>query len=288
MRTVRRCATTPSILKQGGKKGRGKPSRGPSPRREAAFFKKSAVTILPNALRRSMMNAADVMTHPVYTVAPDTSIVDAARLMLAHHVSGLPVVDADGKLVGILTEGDLLRRAETGTEQRRPRWLEIVVGPGFLAQEYVDAHARRVEQVMTENVASVTPQTRLSDLVHLMEKRRIKRLPVVVCGRVVGIVSRADLVHALVSAFGSRERAPHGDDEIRGRILNEIANQPWGPRTSVAFAVSQGVVELTGTILDDRERTALKVLVENVPGVKSTDDHLVWVDPVSGTVVPAP
>jgi CBS domain-containing protein len=230
------------------------------------------------------MNAANVMTHPVYTVAPDTSIVDAARLMLEHHVSGLPVVDADGKLVGILTEGDLLRRAETGTEQRRPRWLELVVGPGFLAQEYVDAHARRVEQVMTENVASVTPQTRLSDLVHLMEKRRIKRLPVVVCGRVVGIVSRADLVHALVSAFGSRER----DDEIRGRILNEIANQPWGPRTSVAVAVSQGAVELTGTILDDRERTALKVLAENVPGVKSIDDRLVWVDPVSGTVVPAP
>jgi CBS domain-containing protein len=234
-----------------------------------------------------MMNAADVMTRPAITVTPETTIADAARLLLERHISGVPVVDADGNMVGMLTEGDLLRRAETGTERRRPRWLEILVGPGFLAQDYVAAHARKVSQVMTEKVASVTPQTPLPDLVRLMEKRRVKRLPVVAGGRVVGIVSRADLVHALLGTFNSPEQAAHSDEEIRGRILTEIAQQPWGPRSSVEVAVTNGVVELDGTILDDRERTALKVLVENVPGVIAINDHLVWVDPVSGTVLPA-
>jgi CBS domain-containing protein len=233
------------------------------------------------------MNAADVMTRAVVTVAPDTTIAEAARLLLGHRISGLPVVDRSCEMVGILTEGDLLRRAETGTERQRPRWLEFLLGPGRLARDYVDTHARLVSEVMTEDVVSVPPQTPLPVLVRLMEARHIKRLPVVDGGRVVGIVSRANLVHALLNALAKPAAGTSSDEEIRARILAEISNQPWGPRTSVDVAVKDGIVEYCGVILDERERNALRVLAENITGVKAVKDHTVWVDAASGIVIPA-
>jgi len=234
------------------------------------------------------MKAADVMTRPVLTVTPDGTIAEAARLMLERHVSGLPVLDGDGKIVGMLTEGDLLRRAETGTERHRPRWLELIIGPGRLARDYVDTHARRIAEVMTGDVITVTPQTELPDLVQLMENSHIKRVPVVDCGRLVGIVSRADLVHAMLGILtDSTSGASSGDDEIRNRILGEISVQPWGPRANVDVIVKDGVVEFHGTIFDERERAALVVLAENVPGVNAVKDHLVWVEPLSGMFIPA-
>ncbi len=229
------------------------------------------------------MNAADIMTSPVITVTPETTIAAAARLLLEHRISGLPVVDGNGEMVGIVTEGDLLRRAETGTERRRPRWLELLLGPGRLARDYAEAHARRVAEVMSENVASVTVHTPLPELVRLMETRRVKRLPVVEAGRLVGIVSRANLVHALVAVLAKSGPATvGGDDEIRAHILAEIAKQPWAPRTSIEVTVRDGIAELFGTILDERERAALQVVAENVPGVKAVRNHLVWVEPLSG------
>jgi CBS domain-containing protein len=234
------------------------------------------------------MKVADVMSKPAITVTPDATILDAARLMLQHHISGLPVVDAGGAVVGIVSEGDLLHRSETGTERLRSRWLELLVSPGRLARDYVHTHARKVSEVMTAEVASVSPSDDLARVVELMEARRVKRLPVLEAGRLVGIVSRANLVRALLDAAPAPVGKQSDDDaSIRARILGEIANQPWGPRASVDVTVKDGVVELFGSIIDDRERDALKVLAENTPGVKAVRDRLVWVEPVSGFIIPS-
>ena len=233
------------------------------------------------------MKAADVMTRQVVTVTPDATIEEAARLMLHHRISGLPVTGTDGAVLGILTEGDLLRRAETGTEKQRTRWIALIVGPDRLAQEYVDAHARKLGEIMTERVFSVTPDTSLSDIVALMEAKHVKRLPVIEQGRLVGILSRANLMAALVELL-SEKPVGGSDAEIRRQILGEIDRQPWGPRGSVDISVTDGIVALDGTIMDERTRAALCVIAENMPGVKAVRDHLVWVDTVSGMVVPRP
>lgn len=125
-----------------------------------------------------MMNASDVMTRKVVSVRLDASIGDAIRRMLDHRISGLPVVDSDSKVISILTEGDLLRRAETETERQRPRWLELLLGPGRLPGEYVRTHGRKVGEIMTEDVVSVAEDTPLVEIVRLMEGHRVKRLPV--------------------------------------------------------------------------------------------------------------
>jgi CBS domain-containing protein len=233
------------------------------------------------------MKAGDVMTRPVIWVRPDTTIAEAAELMLQHRISGLPVIAADGAVVGVVTESDLLRRAETGTQRRHAHWLEFLIAPGRLARDYTDANARKVGEAMSTAVVSAAPQDPLEDVVRLMERHRIKRVPIVENGQLVGIVSRANLVRALVRAMA--KPVPHGaisDEQIRGQILGEIDNQPWGPRASVSVRVKDGAVELHGAITDERERAALQVLAESTPGVKSVLDHLVWVEPLSGLVIP--
>ncbi len=234
------------------------------------------------------MKAAEVMTREVVTTTPEAPIEEVARLMIRHRVSGVPVLDAGGKLVGLVTEGDLLRRAETGTERRRPRWLELLIAPGRLAQDYVREHAHKVGDVMTDAVISVRPDTPLAEVVALMESRRIKRLPVLEGGRLVGIISRADLLRALSELLPKVSAEAVSDAEIRRRVLAEIDKQPWAPRASVDAIVENGSVELCGAIIDEREREALRVVAENVPGVKRVRDHLVWIEPMSGMIIDAP
>jgi CBS-domain-containing membrane protein len=238
------------------------------------------------------MNVADIMTRQVISVTPQTTIAEAAQLLLDNRISGLPVVDPGGAVVGIVTEGDLLRRVETGTQRRHSHWLEFLIAPGRLAREYTDANARNVGEVMSAQVVSVTPGDALPEVIRLMEHHHVKRLPVIEAGRLVGIVSRANLVRALLHSLAEPPGKPAGnavagDAEIRDRIVAEIARQPWGPRASVDVRVTDGAVELYGTITDERERTALRVLAENQPGVKTVLDHLVWIEPVSGFVIPA-
>jgi CBS domain-containing protein len=232
------------------------------------------------------MKAREFMTTRVVTVRADTPVHEAIRLMLQHRISGLPVVDDSERLIGIVTEGDFLRRSETGTERRRPRWLEFLIGPGRLADEYTRTHGRRVDEMMTRDVVTAVEDTPIESIAQLMEDRRVKRLPVVRDGKVVGIVSRANLLHAVGAAAVRTHPAAASDTAIRTRILNEIDRQPWGPRASVNVVVNNGVVHLHGAILDDRERQALIVLAENTPGVKDVRDHLVWVEPMSGMVLP--
>jgi len=234
------------------------------------------------------VNASDVMTRNIVLVSRDAPVAEAIRLMLDNHISGLPVIDEANQLVGILTEGDLLRRGETGTERHRPRWLEMLMGPGRLADEYVRTHGRKVGEIMTRDLASVTPDTPLDEVVGLMERRRIKRVPVLDGDRPVGIVSRADLLRALARTLEEKPPSAIGDEAIRERILAELAKVSWVPRDGLAITVANGVVDLDGVILDEKERDALRVAAENVPGVKAVEDRLVWVEPVSGTVIEAP
>ena len=234
------------------------------------------------------MNAADVMTRNILSVAPDSTIAEAVRTMLDNRISGLPVIDEAGRLVGILTEGDLLRRGETATERHRPRWLEILMGPGRLAEEYVRTHSRRIAEVMTRDPVSVAPDTPLKEIVGLMERHRIKRVPVLDGEVPVGILSRADLLRGLAGELDQVPAGATSDEEIREHILAELARAAWVPRDGIAITVENGVVDLNGVILDEKEREALRVAAENVPGVRAVEDHLVWVEPVSGTVIDAP
>jgi len=234
------------------------------------------------------MKASDVMSRNILSVGRDAPIAEAIRLMLDNQISGLPVIDTAGRLVGILTEGDLLRRSETGTERHRPRWLEILMGPGRLAGEYVRTHGRKVEEIMTRDLVSVTPDTPLDEIVALMERRRIKRVPVLDGDVPVGIVSRADLLRALARSLEVQPVAVAGDDEIRERILAELAKVSWVPRDGLTITVTDGVVGLDGVILDEKEREALRVAAENAPGVRAVEDRLAWVEPVSGTIIDAP
>lgn len=231
------------------------------------------------------MHVRDVMTPNVISVKIDDSILSAAQMMLQNRVSGLPVVDTSGALVGMVTEGDFLRRGELGTTRQRPKWLEFLLGPGRLAEEYVHTSGRRIGEVMTPDPYTVTEDDSLETVVTIMERRRIKRLPVLRNGQLVGIVSRANLMHALASL--SRETAPTSDDDaaIRDRILAALAKQHWA--FAVNVVVKNGVAEIWGTIMDERERRACVVAAENVAGVQSVHDHLVWVEPMSGMAFPS-
>jgi CBS domain-containing protein len=222
------------------------------------------------------------------TIDVDASIAQAAHLMTEHRIGGLPVVDAAGRLAGIVTEGDFLRRTETGTEVRRPRWIQFLLSPGRLADEFVRTHARRVGEVMTPEVATVTESTPADEIVRLMERRRVKRVPVLRDGRLVGIVSRADLVRALAGLMTEAPPATMDDTALRDRVLAELEKQSWAPRIGVNVMVRNGVVDLWGTITDERERQALCVACENVLGVKAVRDHLCWIEPMSAWLIEPP
>jgi CBS domain-containing protein len=234
------------------------------------------------------MKVRDIMTPRVISVTPEAGILEAIRLMLQNHISGLPVIDQSGALVGVVTEGDFLRRSETGTERRRPRWLEFLTGPGRLADEYVRTHARTVRDVMTPEPVTIAEDAALDAAVALMERLRIKRLPVVRGGEVVGIVSRANLLHALVGLAATARPPAMTDAAIRDALLAEFRKLTWAPAALVDPIVRDGVVELWGTITEESQREALKVCARNIPGVKSVVSHLTWIEPMSGIAVGEP
>ena len=230
------------------------------------------------------MKAKDIMTPKVLSVGPDASILEAIQLILEKRISGLPVVDQNGQLAGIVTEGDFLRRAETETQRKRPRWIEFFIGPGRLAGEYVRTHGRKVAEVMTPDPVTISEDTPLDEIVELMEEQRIKRLPVARDGEVVDIVSRADLLHALASLSREVPTQSPSDTAIREQLLAELGKQQWVPKDFINVVVRNGVVELWGSIFDERERQAVRVAAENTAGVREVKDHLVWVEPMSGMV----
>jgi CBS domain-containing protein len=225
------------------------------------------------------MLAGDVMTRKVISVASDASAMQACALMLKHQISGLPVVDPSGVLLGIVSEGDFLRRPELGTRRRRTRWLEFLIGPGRLASEYVHACGRKVTEIMTPAPYTVGEATPLTEVVQLMERHQIKRVPVVYGRRLVGIVSRADLLRALAGLAPTAETVVTSA-EIRERVMAELRKQSWAPLDLINVIVRDRTVDLQGTITSARQ--AMIVAAENVSGVRAVQDHLVWVEPVSG------
>ena len=216
------------------------------------------------------MKVRDVMTSDVVSVGPEASIDEAVQLMLQRRISGLPVIDHAGELVGVVTEGDFLRRAETGTQRQRSRWIEFFTGPGKLASEYVQTSGRKVHQVMTTDVQTATEDTALEEIVRLMERRRIKRVPILRGKKLVGIVSRANLLRALANV--AREIPPPRPEDatIRERLLAELKKQNWAPVGTIDAIVRGGVVTLSGLLTDERQREALLVAAQNIPGVRES------------------
>jgi CBS domain-containing protein len=231
------------------------------------------------------MRAKDVMITKVISIPVHETVFMAAQLMLENRISGLPVVDATENLVGVVTEGDFLRRSEIGTQRHRSKWLEFLIEPGRLAAEYAHACGKKVHEVMTPNPLTIGEDDSLETIVELMERHRIKRLPVLRDGRMVGIVSRADLMHAMAKlALGTQASADDENSPIRDRILAAIEQLSWAP--PIGVIARDGVVELWGTLSDERQRQALIVAAENVAGVKEVHDHLIWVG-LSGMASPS-
>ncbi|MGB7692059.1 MAG: CBS domain-containing protein [Pseudolabrys sp.] len=231
------------------------------------------------------MKAKDVMTSTVISVQPNATILQAARQMLQHHISGLPVITQSGEIVGILSEGDFLRRREIATERRHSRWLELLMGPGKLAVEYAHSHGSKVAEVMTTEVHTVTEDTTLEDIVESMERRCIKRVPVMRGKEVVGMVTRSNLMRAMVSLARAEQKPANDDATIRETLLAEMQKESWAPAAMVNVVVRDGIVELWGVVIDERQREALKVAAENIPGVRAVKDHMVWLEPTSGMVI---
>jgi CBS domain-containing protein len=229
------------------------------------------------------MKAADVMTTKVISIRPEASIADVVKLMLDNRISGVTVIDSHDSLVGIVTEGDCLRRAETGTERKRPRWLEFVIGPERMANEYIHAHGREVAEVMTNSPITIAENTPFDEVVRLMEKHRIKRIPVVRDGKVVGIVSRANLLQALAGLVGKIPASSPSDSAIRDQLLSELDKQSWRP--PINATVKDGAVDLWGLMLAPHQEEAAIVAAENIPGVKAVRSHIAWMEPGSGRII---
>ncbi len=221
------------------------------------------------------MRAMDVMTSEVVTVSETATVQAAAKLMAKHGISPLPVVDRDKRVIGMVSEGDLLHRAETGTERRRAWWLDLMSSTNELAGDYIKSHSGRVADVMTRDVISVTDTTPVADIAILLETNRIKRVPVLRDGRLAGIVSRANLVRALAMTISDTPGGREDDDRaIRERLLAELRAQRWAEAAPDNVTVKDGIVHLWSSYMSDRERRALVVAAESIPRVRRVEDHM--------------
>lgn len=221
------------------------------------------------------MKASDIMATDVIAVSPETSVQEVAELLLKHHISGLPVVDADRRVVGLVSEGDLLRRAEAGTGHERSWWLKLLMGREGLATEYIREHSRKVADVMSREVITVEPDALVSEVAELLERHRIKRTPVVKDGRLVGVVSRANLLHALAAMRRDLPAKPVADSDLRKTIMARLAAEPWVQSSLVNVTVSDGVADVWGIVDSAAEKQALRIAVETAPGVKAVNDNLI-------------
>lgn len=221
------------------------------------------------------MKARDIMSRDVVTVSPAASVHEIARLMIGKHISGVPVVAEDGTVVGIVSESDLLRRAEIGTEPRRKWWLSFFSDPDSLARQYTKTHGLRAEDVMSRPVISVGEDADLNEIAGILADQRVKRLPVVRDGKLAGIISRADLVRALGQSQPGASRPVGNDAELEKALLDKVRAQDWLDGTYLNLAVRNGIVELHGFIGSTEQRRALRVLIDEVDGVHKVEDRLV-------------
>lgn len=230
------------------------------------------------------MKASDVMVTDVITVKPDSNVQDVAEILLTNRISAVPVVDDGGKILGIVSEGDLLRRGEAGTEHERAWWLKMLMGREILAAEYVREYSRKVSDVMTRGIFSAQPDTSLADIATLLERHRIKRVPIVKDGKLVGIVSRANLIQAL-AAQRKKVLPPQAvsDTAVREAVMSRLKAEPWVRPTLVNVTVTDGNVDLWGIVDSASEKQALRVAAEVTPGVKAVNDNVIVRPVASGT-----
>ncbi|MBV8743853.1 MAG: CBS domain-containing protein [Xanthobacteraceae bacterium] len=220
------------------------------------------------------MKARDVMVSPVITVKPDASVKELAKILLERRISAVPVVDDQGKLVGIVSEGDLLHRTEADTRRQRPWWLLIMTSDEALAADYIKEHSRKVADVMTKDVITASPDTPLHDIARALERYAIKRVPIVQDGQLVGIVSRANLIQAVASDRKKPELSA-SDAAIREKLLAHLQSQRWAHTGLVNATVTDGVVDLWGVSNSDVEQKAIRIAAESIPGVVAVNDHLI-------------
>jgi len=221
------------------------------------------------------MKASDVMVTDVITAKADSNVYDVAQLLLTNRISAVPIVDDAGKLLGMVSEGDLLRRDEADTGHERSWWLKLLMGRELLAAEYLKEHSRGVDDVMTRGVISAEPDTPVADIATLLERYRIKRVPIVRDGKVVGIVSRANLIQALAT-LRTKATQPRSvaDTELREKVVSRLKSEPWVRPSLVNVTVTDGIVDLWGIVGSSAEKHALRAAVEIIPGVKAVNDNV--------------
>jgi CBS domain-containing protein len=220
------------------------------------------------------MKARDVMVSPVITVSESSTVRDLAKILLANRISAVPVVDSVGKVVGIVSEADLMHRAEAGTERPASWWLSLISGDRAVATEYVQSHAAKVKDVMTANVQTAQPDTPLVEIADMFEEKHIKRVPIVnPAGELVGIVSRANIIQAIASARPKLEISLP-DTKIREKLITELKKHSWTHIHKLNVTVTNGVVDLWGFVQSEKERQAIRVTAEAIPGVVAVNDHL--------------
>jgi len=220
------------------------------------------------------MRVKDIMTTSVITVLESTPIADAAQTLLEHRISAAPVLSDTGALIGVVSEGDFMRRAQ-GDSYRRSWWLRIIADPGINASDYVKAHGGQVGDVMTTELVTVSEDMAVANAAGLLEAEHIKRAPVMRDGKLVGIVSRADILRG-IAARGARDtstRSPN-NEAIRAQILEKIDEADWAPTYGLSVFVNEGVVEMWGVVEAKEQRDALRVLAQTVPGVQKVNLHL--------------
>lgn len=215
------------------------------------------------------------MVNDVVTIGPEEDVSKAVKLVVDHDISALPVVDDERRVIGILSEADLLHRDKIGTEQHRAWWLEAVTPASVLALDYAKSHGCKVAEVMSEDIISADENTPLSDLANILEKNRIKRIPILKDGKLVGIVSRSNLIQALASAPSQPENDQLADRGIRSAILARLAEQSWTDFGERNIVVTNGVVNLWGLVGSPEEHKALLALAESVPGVREVSDEMI-------------
>lgn len=219
------------------------------------------------------MQAIDIMTRNVETVSPDTTVEDVARIFLRRHISAVPVVDDKGALLGIVSEGDLMRRSENDTERKSSWWLHLVTSPAERAREFIATHGHLARDVMSPEVITVAEDTPVSEIAEIIERHRIKRVPVLRDGEIVGIVSRANLLQGLVSLAPASEMQSD-DRKIREALAGSLAEKLPGVTTFVSYVVKDGVVRLWGGVMSEQERDAVRVVAEGIPGVSQVENNV--------------
>lgn len=228
------------------------------------------------------MQAKDIMTDKVISVSPETEVSEIAKLLIRKRISAVPIVDGDQRILGIVSEGDLIRRTETGTEKQRGSWwLGLFTSPESLSTAYTKAHGRRAADIMTQNVITVTEDTPIADVARTLEEHHVKRVPVVRDGRLVGIVSRANLLHGLAAGVGkSAPSVSASDAEIREQLLGRLRGEPWADLGYANATVENGVVHLWGMAETDEQIKAMEVAARETPGVTSIENHMRHVPPM--------